>query len=99
VSAILLNITMGLALSLLLRRPARRLFGPGPASTLWMLLSLTAVLPLLPVTPLHGRSHPSCKSPRRDRPRYIKPPPRQRELAGSDSHGQSAYWHTRSGWH
>lgn len=38
----------GLLLALALRRPARRLAGPGPAFTLWALPVLLAAMPLLP---------------------------------------------------
>lgn len=40
--------TIGLALVLVLRRPARRLFGTGPAFTLWLLPVVLAGAPLLP---------------------------------------------------
>lgn len=40
--------TLGLALVLLLRRPARRAFGAGPAFTLWLLPIALALAPLLP---------------------------------------------------
>jgi len=40
--------TLGLALVLLLRRPARRVFGAGPAFTLWLLPLVLALAPLLP---------------------------------------------------
>lgn len=40
--------TLGLALVLLLRRPARRVFGAGPAFTLWLLPIVLALAPLLP---------------------------------------------------
>lgn len=39
---------LGLLLTLILRRPARRLAGPGPAFTLWALPVLLAAMPLLP---------------------------------------------------
>ena len=48
----LLYVTMGLALALLLRKPARRLFGAGPAFTLWLLPLLLATLPWLPALPV-----------------------------------------------
>jgi bla regulator protein blaR1 len=56
----LAGVTLGLALSLLLRRPARRLFGAGPAFTLWLLPVVLACAPFLPrglapaVLVLHG---------------------------------------------
>jgi len=40
--------TLGLALVLLLRRPARRVFGAGPAFTLWLLPIMLVLAPLLP---------------------------------------------------
>lgn len=40
--------TLGLALVLLLRRPARRVFGAGSAFTLWLLPLVLALAPLLP---------------------------------------------------
>ncbi|HLI17500.1 MAG TPA: M56 family metallopeptidase [Rhodanobacteraceae bacterium] len=40
--------TLGLAVVLLLRRPARWAFGAGPAFTLWLLPILLALAPLLP---------------------------------------------------
>jgi TonB family protein len=45
---ILVGVTLGLALVLLLRRPARRLFGAGPAFTLWLLPVVLMLAPLLP---------------------------------------------------
>lgn len=45
---ILCGATLGLALELLLRRPARRVFGAGPAFTLWLLPLVLALAPLLP---------------------------------------------------
>ena len=45
----LLSVTFGLAVVLLSRRPARRLFGAGPAFTLWLLPLLLGVLPWLPL--------------------------------------------------
>jgi len=47
----LLYLTFGLALVLALRKPARRLFGAGPAFTLWLLPLMLAVLPWLPTFP------------------------------------------------
>ncbi|KRE89599.1 energy transducer TonB [Frateuria sp. Soil773] len=41
-------VTLGLSLVLLARRPARRLFGAGPAFTLWLLPPLMALLSWLP---------------------------------------------------
>lgn len=45
---LLLDVTLGLALVLALRRPARRLFGPGPSFLLWLLPVVLALAPLLP---------------------------------------------------
>lgn len=45
----LLMVTMGLLLALLARRPARRLFGAGPAFTLWLLPPLMGLLSWLPM--------------------------------------------------
>ena len=45
---VLLDSTIGLVLVLLLRRPARRLFGAGPAFTLWLLSGVLAFATLLP---------------------------------------------------
>jgi TonB family protein len=47
----LLDVSVGLGLALMLRRPARRLFGAIPAFTLWLLPPLFAILPLLPAPP------------------------------------------------
>ncbi|OOG50218.1 M56 family metallopeptidase [Rhodanobacter sp. C01] len=47
----LLYVTLGLALVLAARKPARRLFGAGPAFTLWLLPLLLAMLPWLPALP------------------------------------------------
>ncbi|WHZ18557.1 MAG: Ferric siderophore transport system, periplasmic binding protein TonB [Rhodanobacteraceae bacterium] len=44
----LLGVTLGLVLVLLLRRPVRRVFGAGPAFTLWLLPIVLALAPLLP---------------------------------------------------
>ena len=44
----LLDATFGLAFVLLARKPARKLFGAGPAFTLWLLPLLLALAPLLP---------------------------------------------------
>lgn len=44
----LLGTTLGLALALLLRRPVRRVFGAGPAFTLWLLPVVLALAQLLP---------------------------------------------------
>jgi TonB family protein len=49
--AMLLYVTLGLALVLAARKPARRLFGAGPAFTLWLLPPLLSVLPWLPALP------------------------------------------------
>ncbi|HZX71954.1 MAG TPA: TonB family protein [Rhodanobacter sp.] len=51
--AMLLYVTLALALVLMLRRPARRLFGAAPAFTLWLLPPLLALLPWLPAVPSH----------------------------------------------
>ncbi|HEX5954059.1 MAG TPA: peptidase M56, partial [Rhodanobacteraceae bacterium] len=40
--------TLGLALVLLVRRPVRRVFGAGPAFTLWLLPVALMLAPLLP---------------------------------------------------
>ena len=50
-SGMLLYLTLGLALVLAWRKPARRLFGAGPAFTLWLLPLLLAALPWLPALP------------------------------------------------
>ena len=47
----LIYVSFGLALVLLLRQPARRAFGAGPAFTLWLLPALLASLPWLPAAP------------------------------------------------
>jgi TonB family protein len=47
----LLYLTLGLAFVLACRRPARRLFGAGPAFTLWLLPLMLGVLPWLPMLP------------------------------------------------
>lgn len=44
----LVDVTLGLALVLLLRRPVRRVFGAGAAFTLWLLPVVLALAPLLP---------------------------------------------------
>ncbi|HET7161711.1 MAG TPA: M56 family metallopeptidase [Rhodanobacteraceae bacterium] len=44
----LVAVTLGLVLVLLLRRPARRVFGAGPAFTLWLLPIALMLAPLLP---------------------------------------------------
>ncbi|TAN03537.1 MAG: TonB family protein [Rhodanobacteraceae bacterium] len=44
----LCGVTLGLALVLLLRRPARRVFGAGPAFALWLLPVVLALAPWLP---------------------------------------------------
>ncbi|MCW8807748.1 MAG: M56 family metallopeptidase [Rhodanobacter sp.] len=49
--ATLFYLTIGLALVLAIRRPARRWFGAGPAFTLWLLPVLLALLPWLPAMP------------------------------------------------
>lgn len=50
-TAMLLPVTLGLLLVLVLRKPARRLFGAEAAFTLWLLPVLMAVLPWLPSVP------------------------------------------------
>lgn len=45
---LLVAVTLGLALALLLRRPARRAFGAGPAFALWLLPPALAAASLLP---------------------------------------------------
>jgi TonB family protein len=45
---VLATVTLGLALVLLLRRPARRVFGAGSAFTLWLLPIALMLAPLLP---------------------------------------------------
>ncbi|HET6432101.1 M56 family metallopeptidase [Dyella sp.] len=57
--ASLIHLTVGLALVLLLRRPARRLFGAGPAFTLWLWPALLATLPWLPAVPVRWHWLPS----------------------------------------
>jgi TonB family protein len=57
-AASLFGVTLGLLLVLLLRRPARRLFGAGPAFTLWLWPPLLAALPWLPTMPIHWQSLP-----------------------------------------
>jgi len=47
----LLNFTLGLLLVLVLRVPARRWFGAGPAFSLWLLPCVLASLPWLPTLP------------------------------------------------
>ena len=44
----LCGVTLGLVLVLLLRRPARRVFGAGAAFTLWLFPLILALAPLLP---------------------------------------------------
>lgn len=71
--ASLIDVTLGLVLVLLLRRPSRRVFGAGPAFALWLLpLTLAAVpwLPALhphwqvmPTLPVHVMSQPSNGAP------------------------------------
>ena len=47
----LLYVTIGLLLVLVCRKPARRVFGAGPAFILWLLPLLLAALPYLPALP------------------------------------------------
>ncbi|MFC5437987.1 TonB family protein [Rhodanobacter umsongensis] len=56
---ILVYATLGLALVLALRKPARRAFGAGPAFTLWLLPPLLALLPWLPSPPATWTTAPS----------------------------------------
>ena len=49
----LLSVTAALAIVLLARKPVRRLFGVGPAFTLWSLPLVLAAIPWLPAPP-HG---------------------------------------------
>jgi len=49
----LLSVTVALGIALLARKPVRRLFGAGPAFTLWCLPIVLAVMPWLPASP-HG---------------------------------------------
>lgn len=49
----LLFVTLALGIVLLARKPARRLFGAGPAFTLWCLPVVLAAVPWLPASP-HG---------------------------------------------
>ncbi|WP_233841367.1 TonB family protein [Dyella sp. 2HG41-7] len=46
----LLTASFGLALALLLRKPMRRIFGAGPAFTLWCLPLLLAAMPWIPAS-------------------------------------------------
>lgn len=48
-AVLVLNVTLGLAIALLLRRPVRRLMGAGPAFTLWLWPVLLALVPCLPM--------------------------------------------------
>lgn len=57
--ASLIDLSAGLALVLLLRRPARGLFGAGPAFTLWLWPVLLAALPWLPAVPARWQWLPS----------------------------------------
>lgn len=49
--ASLIDLSAGLLLVLALRKPARRLFGAGPAFTLWLWPALLGALPWLPALP------------------------------------------------
>ena len=49
--ASLIDLSVGLLFVLALRRPARRLFGAGPAFTLWLWPALLGALPWLPTLP------------------------------------------------
>lgn len=57
--ASLIDVTLGLVLVLLLRRPARRVFGAGPAFALWIWPPLLAVAPWLPSLPDQLRIAPA----------------------------------------
>lgn len=57
--ASLIDVTLGLALVLLLRRPARRVFGAGPAFTLWLLPPMLAAVPWLPALHPHWQVMPT----------------------------------------
>ncbi|AND69135.1 hypothetical protein ATSB10_16810 [Dyella thiooxydans] len=48
-SALLLDMTLGLLLVLILRRPVRRLLGAGPAFTLWLWPPMLAAMAWLPI--------------------------------------------------
>lgn len=50
--ASLIDLSVGLLLVLALRKPARRLFGAGPAFTLWLWPVLLGALPWLPALPV-----------------------------------------------
>ena len=56
---VLTYVTLGLALVLAWRKPARRLFGAGPAFTLWLLPPLLAMLPWLPTLPATWATTPT----------------------------------------
>ena len=55
----LLLTTLALSLVLVARRPLRQAFGASPAFTLWLLPPLLAVLPWLPVVPIHWVTLPT----------------------------------------
>jgi len=57
-AASLFGVTLGLLLVLLLRRPARHVFGAGAAFTLWLWPPLLAALPWLPAMPVHWQAMP-----------------------------------------
>lgn len=57
--ASLVDVTLGLTLVLLLRRPVRRLFGAGPAFTLWLLPPMLAAVPWLPTLHPHWQVMPT----------------------------------------
>ncbi|TPG10617.1 M56 family peptidase [Rhodanobacter glycinis] len=56
---VLTYVTLGLALVLAWRKPARRMFGAGPAFTLWLLPPLLTMLPWLPTLPATWATTPT----------------------------------------
>jgi TonB family protein len=57
----MVDVTLGLALALAARKPARRLFGAEAAFTLWLLPPLFAMLQALPVAPAAWLSMPDLQ--------------------------------------
>lgn len=57
----LIYITFALAAVLLLRQPVRRVFGAGPAFTLWVLPLVLGLLPWLPATPSSWTAIPALR--------------------------------------
>ena len=57
----LLYVSVGLLLALVCRKPARRLFGAGPAFTLWLLPPLLATLPYWPAVPSAWSAMPTTQ--------------------------------------